>query len=86
MSMALCQKDVTPLLTHWSYVFLALTHQCDIPYSTSLTPALPKSEFVLTKDTSYLALTSKLWSVYCKDFEKSNSVIKHCSVAWEWQV
>ena len=22
-----CKKDVTPLLTHWSYVFLALTHQ-----------------------------------------------------------
>ena len=21
-----CKKDVTPLLTHWSYVFLALTH------------------------------------------------------------
>ena len=26
-SMGLCQKDVTPLLTHWSYVFLALTHR-----------------------------------------------------------
>ena len=25
-SMGLCKKDVTPLLTHWSYVFLALTH------------------------------------------------------------
>ena len=28
MSMGLCEKDVTPLLTHWSYVFLALTHRC----------------------------------------------------------
>ena len=26
-SMGLCKKDVTPLLTHWSYVFLALTHR-----------------------------------------------------------
>ena len=26
MSMGLCKKDVTPLLTHWSYVYLALTH------------------------------------------------------------
>ena len=26
-SMGQCKKDVTPLLTHWSYVFLALTHQ-----------------------------------------------------------
>ena len=24
----LVQKDVTPLLTHWSYFFLALTHRC----------------------------------------------------------
>ena len=23
-----CKKIVTPLLTHWSYIFLALTHQC----------------------------------------------------------
>ena len=28
-SMGQCKKDVTPLLTHWSYVFLALTHRFD---------------------------------------------------------
>ena len=27
LSMGLCKKDKTPLLTHWSFVFLALTHQ-----------------------------------------------------------
>ena len=26
-SMGECKKDVTPLLTHWSYVFLPLTHR-----------------------------------------------------------
>ena len=26
-SMAWCKKDVTPLLTHWSYAFLALSHR-----------------------------------------------------------
>ena len=26
-SMVLCKEDVTPLLTHWSYVFLTLTHR-----------------------------------------------------------
>ena len=26
ISVGWCKKDVTPLLTHWSYVFLALTH------------------------------------------------------------
>ena len=25
--MVWCKKDVSPLLTHWNYVFLALTHQ-----------------------------------------------------------
>ena len=25
ISMGYCKKDVTPLLTHWSYIFLALT-------------------------------------------------------------
>ena len=25
--MGSCKKDITPLLTHWSYVLLALTHQ-----------------------------------------------------------
>ena len=24
--MSYCKKDVTPLLTHWSYIFLAITH------------------------------------------------------------
>ena len=27
ISMGKCKKDVTPSLTHWSYVFLALTHR-----------------------------------------------------------
>ena len=27
--MGYCKKDVTPLLTHWSYVFIALNHRLD---------------------------------------------------------
>ena len=27
--MGLCKKDVTPLLTHWSYIFFALSHRND---------------------------------------------------------
>ena len=27
-----CKKDITPLLMHWSYVFLALTHRIDSKY------------------------------------------------------
>ena len=29
IEMGLCKKDVTPLLTHWSYIFLALTYWYD---------------------------------------------------------
>ena len=29
MSMHWCKKDVTPILMHWSYIFLALTHRCN---------------------------------------------------------
>ena len=29
-SMGWCKKDVAPLLTHWSYVLLALTHRNDV--------------------------------------------------------
>ena len=32
ISMGWCKKDVTPLLTHWNYVFLALTHWYIIPF------------------------------------------------------
>ena len=32
-----------------------------------MTEAKHKPEFVLTKDTPYLALTGELWSVYCED-------------------
>ena len=30
--MGKCKKDITPLLTHWSYVFLALTHRNGVDY------------------------------------------------------
>ena len=31
-SMGKCKKDITPLLVHWSHVFLALTHRHDISF------------------------------------------------------
>ena len=33
--MGQCKKDVTPLLAHWSYIFLALTHRYDIVHHFS---------------------------------------------------
>ena len=39
-SMNECKKGVTPLLTHWSYVFLALTHRRDDHYGPRLQDGL----------------------------------------------
>ena len=36
ISMGQCVKNVTPLLTHWSYVFLAQTHRYCVNVSTSV--------------------------------------------------
>ena len=52
--MAQCKKDVTPLLTHWSYIFLALTHHHDIWYCMITTQTEYCSKFNLTKDYSIL--------------------------------
>ena len=40
----------------------------DIAYSTLVTEAEHAWEFVFTTDTPYLALTGKLWGVYCEEF------------------
>ena len=43
---------------------------------TSMTAPEPKSDFKLTTDTPYLALTSELWGVYCDDLgENYNGII-----------
>ena len=34
ISLGLCKKNVTPLLRHWSYLFLALSHQYACPLLT----------------------------------------------------
>ena len=39
--MAKCKKDVTPPLTHWSYVFLALTPQYALPCAFLLQSIVP---------------------------------------------
>ena len=32
ISLGYCKKDITPLLTHWSYVFLALTQRNNLEF------------------------------------------------------
>ena len=39
----------------------------DIAYGTAMPVAERKSDFKLTIDTPYLALTGELWGVCCKD-------------------
>ena len=48
MLMDYCKKDITPLLTHWSYVFLALSHRC-IFHITSHLMKQPKWFYKLVK-------------------------------------
>ena len=48
----------------------------DIIYSVTLTNAPYCSDFVLTKDTPYLALTGELWSVFVSILAKNNRVMK----------
>ena len=67
-SMGECKKDVTPLLTHWSYVFLALTYRSyiyngnHVPGKTSLyietEPRSPTNGATLPQQTRHQA---KLW-------------------------
>ena len=35
-----CKKDVAPLLTHWSYIFLALSHQYGLITHQQINPSL----------------------------------------------
>ena len=42
-----CKKDVTPLLTYWSYVFLALTYQFELQYLSKIDN---QKSFILISD------------------------------------
>ena len=42
----------------------------DITYGTAITAAEIESDFRITTDTPYLALTGELWGVFCKDFRE----------------
>ena len=54
LSMGSCKKDVTPLLTHWSYVILGLTHRCH------LSECEAKWAITFTKKSS---VTCKRWRI-----------------------
>ena len=47
--MGQCKRGVTPLLTHWSYVLLALTHRYDVSHSKAMTGKEYKSDIEFTK-------------------------------------
>ena len=62
ISMGQCKKDVTPLLSHWSYVFLALTHRSG-QYKKDVTPMLTHWSYVFLTLTHRSATTmlTQLW-------------------------
>ena len=68
--MGLCLKDVTPLLTHWSCIFLALTHRYNVQ--------APKRQhaFVVTNDNPvHLCILQHYACSYSLLYSKEN-------VAW----
>ena len=57
--MGSCKKDVTPLLTHWSYVFLALTHRYDFISATAL--VLPISPMLFASWQPHIGFNNAFW-------------------------
>ena len=51
ISMGQCKKDITPLLTHWSNVFLALTHRYWIAWK--------KTGYVSTSHIAYCKISNR---------------------------
>ena len=55
--MSQCKKDIPPLLTHWSYVFLALTHR-NVGHYTEI-PSYPFSILVTMVQLSRAISTAR---------------------------
>ena len=64
-----------------------------ITYGATTTVAESESDFRITIDTPYLALTGKLWDVYCEDFGENwrryNGTAlyndpNHNTIKWKW--
>ena len=68
-SMGYCKKDVTPLLMHWSYVFLAITHRTHFKlfehYICENTATSPRDQWVMIRiwdDILYsLSIAKTIW-------------------------
>ena len=63
-SMGKCKKDVTPLLTHWSYVFLTLTHRNHKPTKDTLIPRPPR----VAMWVSFVSIFEKIYPVIMRFF------------------
>ena len=65
ISKAQCKKDETPLLTHWSYIFLALTHRYVFTWFPNCQPmcvidVIVQEVFCIIHHTEY-CLATKHW-------------------------
>ena len=56
ISIGWCKKDVTPLLTHWSYVFLALTHR----FVHFILASVPVSQSRRIRDNRYMYMNRQV--------------------------
>ena len=67
ISMGLCKKDITPLLMHWSYVFLALTHRYDTFHN--------HGHVVYTYGVWWWIKTNKILKLHFKETFESGKVV-----------
>ena len=95
-----CKKDVSPLLMHWSYVFLALTPQDDLTISTMRLYVLVKHGLVISMMNRFLlhivtvftwtcVFSRNMWQ-YCCIYHTLKGIrlkwSKHCSQFYQLQI
>ena len=76
----LCKKKVTPLIMHWSYIFLALTNRYDITMTNLLWTheRHPKPHSLRWASQCQLAFLNIL--------EKNYSIIRRLNCTWHYKV
>ena len=76
ISMGYCKKGVTPLLTHWSYVFLALTHRYgdDVSDSASIKRH--------TRYKLYECLEMGWWCICHRTMHVRKTIVKLGFIVW----
>ena len=75
ISMANCKTAGTPLLTHWSYCSLALSHRLNVSFKILFQPSLPDHKIYLLQ-YNYIEIVQYL----CHDNRQFSPLSPECAV------